>query len=104
MFDSSSLPTADMQVDEPAASASQAQPRDIARGAIVRERKKRDKLRDWQVANQVSKATTVDEGEDDGGDAADSDEEDDGEGGGYNDSVQDSPGFSESVKQLIVSY
>lgn len=114
MFHSSSLKSSSTSRDETmrdpdSKSENPAPPRDIAQGAIVRERKKRDKLKDWQVALPASsKSVSVTEGDDDDDDDGDhrtemenySEDEEDGREGNIQ---TDSPGFSESLKSLMVS-
>ena len=112
MFDSSSLSS--MQIDErdagPTASTSSLAPttssgdasatsaRDIASGAVQRERRKRDKLREWQVVKN-SYGASVDEDEED----ADGESEDETTRTGAGDeATQDSPGISGQIQKLLV--
>ena len=103
MFDSSSL----MQVDQPSTSSSStssgntnndsakftvdAPSRDIASGAIQRERRKRDKLKEWQVVPKQSLSATLDE-------ESEVDEDDDTVA-----DVPDSPGIVAQAQRLLVS-
>lgn len=101
MFDSSSL----MQVDQPSTSSSSTSsgntntahapasvpPRDIASGAIQRERRKRDKLKEWQVVPKQSLSATLDN-------ESEVDEDDD-----TIVDASDSPGLVAQAQRLLVS-
>ena len=107
MFHTSSIPMA-MQLDEeePVQSTSTSvpiasptsintiQPREISSGAVQRERKKRDKLKEWQVASLTDLSSSR---------AYESDGEEDQEhDGGKELGNEDSPDFGSRIRTLLV--
>lgn len=102
-----------MQIDErdagPTASSSSLAPtsggdasamsaRDIASGAVQRERRKRDKLREWQVV-KGSYAATLDQ-EDEGAESESGDEST--RIAAADEATQESPGVSGQIQKFLV--
>ena len=112
MFDSASLSS--MQIDErdpgptaPTSSlaptmnsgdASAASARDIASGAVQRERRKRDKLREWQIVKSSYGASVDEEDEDADGESGDESTRI----GTAGEATQDSPGLSGQIRKFLV--